>query len=243
MGQNNIRKYLLYALGEIVLVVAGILFALAIDNANDQRALRQKEHTYLKGLHAEFSISRQKLQTLIGVNEKNCEGARKILYLMDNPAMLNEEKELSTILYQTFQYDLAFNPNNSLLMEMINSGSLKDLSNPELRKELTNWIASIEDIALQEKDLGQQREKVFDMFRNQKLSIKTILHHAGVLKRELDLSLHSDHHSNLQILDSQAFENNVLMFLTTSIATDRAHYQPLLKELNHIIDHIETALP
>lgn len=37
MSKGKIGRYLLYALGEIVLVVAGILIALAINNANEQK--------------------------------------------------------------------------------------------------------------------------------------------------------------------------------------------------------------
>ena len=43
-GQTT--KYLKYAIGEILLVVIGILIALQINNWNDQRKLKQQEQTY-----------------------------------------------------------------------------------------------------------------------------------------------------------------------------------------------------
>lgn len=35
--QNNVRKYLLYAIGEIMLLVIGILIALQVNNWNQNR--------------------------------------------------------------------------------------------------------------------------------------------------------------------------------------------------------------
>lgn len=42
MGKNEIRKYLMYAIGEIILVVFGILIALQIDNWNDNRQIQDQ---------------------------------------------------------------------------------------------------------------------------------------------------------------------------------------------------------
>ncbi len=43
LTDNKFSKYLLYAVGEILLVVIGILIALQVDNWNDERANRDKE--------------------------------------------------------------------------------------------------------------------------------------------------------------------------------------------------------
>jgi len=50
LAENRIRKYFLYALGEITLVMIGILLALQVDNWNENRNLAKKEITNLKEL-------------------------------------------------------------------------------------------------------------------------------------------------------------------------------------------------
>ncbi|MFT7186735.1 MAG: hypothetical protein ACI84K_002139 [Pseudohongiellaceae bacterium] len=40
LAENKFRKYLLYALGEILLIVIGILIALQINNWNENQKLR-----------------------------------------------------------------------------------------------------------------------------------------------------------------------------------------------------------
>lgn len=53
-AQNRVAKYLRYAIGEIVLVVIGILIALQINNWNSNRIDRQKEQEYLKNFMEEM---------------------------------------------------------------------------------------------------------------------------------------------------------------------------------------------
>jgi len=53
MSTNQTRKYFKYALGEILLVVIGILIALQINNWNEVRKERLKEQELLIQLQAD----------------------------------------------------------------------------------------------------------------------------------------------------------------------------------------------
>ena len=238
LAKQKFSKYLIYALGEIVLVVIGILIALAIDNSNQNRINNDNENIYLLGLEQEFQASKTKLTELIAVNQTNYSGSKKILNYMLNTQSAPTEGEFSRLLYNTFSKDIRFNPNNSLLQEMINSGNLKNLSDPKLRKKLTNWIATLEDISRQENDLSVQREKVLDMFRTQDTSLRTIFEQTGV-NDILELPKSATSLSNLHLLESTTFENNILMFMLTSYSTEQAHYLPLLDDLDTILSTIQ----
>ena len=50
LSENKFSKYLLYAIGEIVLVVIGILIALQINNWNEDRFMRITVNRYLSSL-------------------------------------------------------------------------------------------------------------------------------------------------------------------------------------------------
>lgn len=238
---KKVRSYIPYAIGEIILVVIGILIALAINNANLRNVKAQKEQIYLAGLHKEFSTSKSKLTELIQVNRNNYEGAKQLVNYMDMKEATVSEKEFSQLLFNSFAFDISFNPNNSLLLEMMSSGSLKDLTNDELRIRLTNWLSTIEDIAKQEADLGNQREKILDQFRS-KNSLRTVFDQAGISENEIGIDVRPDAPSNLDLLGSQTFENDLLIFILTSIATEKSHYEPLMVELENILSLLESEI-
>ena len=239
IADRKISNYLLYAIGEIILVVIGILIALAIDNANEQSIKREKEQIYLIGLRDEFETSQTKLKELITFNKQSYEDSKKILVYMVDQENLPDEQELANLLYNALAFDISFNPNNSLLMEMINSGSLKDIGNPRLRILLTNWISNIEDIAKQEMMLAN--DKILDMFRSEENSIKTLYDLTGV-SDELGIPASSDRTSNRNLLKSKEFENNMLMFILTSIKTETLHYNPLMQSIDEILKTIDNEI-
>lgn len=240
--EKKLGNYLLYALGEIILVVIGILIALRINNANQEHILREKEQVYLVGLKNEFSANKTKLQTLIEVNKDNYESAKTILTILDTGQDQQNEQELSQLLFEAFSYEIAYNPNNSLLNEMMNSGSLKDISNTELRLYLTSWESMIAHIKVQEADLRKQRENVRDMLRSNEASLRTILDHANITPTTIGLPPTKDPYSNIGLLQTKQFENNALSFILTGISAETSHYIPLLEEIDEILELINQEL-
>ena len=61
--ENRVSKYLLYAMGEIVLVVIGILIALSINNWNSERINRKQEKEYLSRLVVDLEKDLDNLQS------------------------------------------------------------------------------------------------------------------------------------------------------------------------------------
>ena len=67
LKENDFRKYLLYAIGEIFLVVLGILIALQINNANEDRKQRRLELDYLQNLKTDLKLNIAELDKYITV--------------------------------------------------------------------------------------------------------------------------------------------------------------------------------
>ena len=57
MGQNKTTRYFKYAVGEIILVVIGILIALQVSNWNTQREFDQRMHQYYYKIHEELKVT------------------------------------------------------------------------------------------------------------------------------------------------------------------------------------------
>ena len=237
-SEGKFTHYILYALGEIILIVIGILIAITIDNNNELRKIKRMEQVYLSGLKSEFEQNKNKLQTLIETNRLNYEDAQKLANFIATDSF-PDEKTLSNLLFNAFSYEIAYNPNNSLLTEVISTGYLKYISNPTLRQELAAWESVIQGIHRQEAGLREQRKMVVDIFRSESGSIRTILEGSGVAFREMQLHNGATSHSNITVLQTREFENVVLLYALSGIKTETNHYTPLTARIDRILQLIE----
>ena len=65
IDQGHLKKYFIYAIGEIILVVAGILIALQINNWNEQRKSRTEAQQLLLVLKANSESNIRSLEALM----------------------------------------------------------------------------------------------------------------------------------------------------------------------------------
>ena len=65
LAENKFSKYLLYAIGEIILVVIGILIALQINNANTYRKETHTLHGYLRSIKNNVESDKQQIKAII----------------------------------------------------------------------------------------------------------------------------------------------------------------------------------
>ena len=149
LSENKFNKYLIYAVGEIVLVVIGILIALSINNWNENEKLRNTEQQYLLALKEEFGFNMVELKRIMDQNKWNMENAIKILDITgsENPEITDEE--FGTLLTRSLSRETRFDPNQGVLDEIINSGKLGIFSNKELKFALSSWSGILNRVRLQ----------------------------------------------------------------------------------------------
>jgi hypothetical protein len=85
LTQNKVSKYLLYAIGEILLVVIGILIALSINNWNERNKTRKLEKSTLLEISNALQSDLTQLNQWITIRQKQDYNLSIILaYLRDN---------------------------------------------------------------------------------------------------------------------------------------------------------------
>ncbi len=135
---NKVSKYLLYAIGEIILVVIGILFALQINDWNEQRVNQLKEHGLLLDLKAEFEYNQRSLHRANGFNEGVVQSCIDLTAIIRKDKLAEETAAVERLLVAINEYS-SFDGRTGVCDEIINSGKLSLIENKELRSRLTNW--------------------------------------------------------------------------------------------------------
>ncbi|WP_445386468.1 DUF6090 family protein [Robiginitalea sp. IMCC44478] len=84
LRENKFRRYFLYALGEILLVVIGILIALQVNNWNEYRKDRATEEKILNAILEDLAVNRARLKNDISLEERTIRQARRIINHLDD---------------------------------------------------------------------------------------------------------------------------------------------------------------
>jgi hypothetical protein len=84
LAKNKFVQYLTYALGEIILVVIGILIALQINNWNENRKLKLKEVASIQNLVEEIGFNNNILKTVNEVDSTSLVFGKKMLASLKN---------------------------------------------------------------------------------------------------------------------------------------------------------------
>ncbi|MBS1491782.1 MAG: hypothetical protein JSS93_14770 [Bacteroidetes bacterium] len=134
LNGNQISKYLLYAIGEIILVVIGILIALQVNTWNDQRTQRTKELTYLRNIKKDLSLTISQLNTYIEKRETQIKSANTVLEHFEGKPITNPEL-LFQDMVNVYEWKLFFQTNNTY-QELINTGDFAILSSDSIKNAL-----------------------------------------------------------------------------------------------------------
>jgi hypothetical protein len=132
--RGKLRTYTGYAVGEIILVVAGILIALQINNANEARLERQKELRYLANLKVDLEYTIRELDRFIETRERRIESGQRIIdYFNGRPVENLQDFAYDNVLVQVWQ---RYYQNINTYEELVNSGNLGIISSQDIKNAL-----------------------------------------------------------------------------------------------------------
>ncbi|OZV68053.1 hypothetical protein CA834_10425 [Winogradskyella aurantia] len=145
METGKTWKYLKYAVGEIILVVIGILIALQINNWNEERKINIEEQNALINLKEDFLYNTSQIDSLIFRTKRTVQANLKILEFTGKKSKPTSEvyfDSLVNFISATEQYF----PRNGFLDDLINSGKLSIIKNENLRNKLSLWKPKLDNI-------------------------------------------------------------------------------------------------
>ncbi len=142
--ENNFSRYLLYATGEILLVMIGILLALQVSNWNTHQNERKQEQLLLLNLKHAYVFNLKSIKR----TSEDCQNAyyasKNILDLISPNVPSYQKNQLESFITSMINYS-SYNPSNGAIEEILNSGQLSLIQNEDLKNRISNWSGLLRD--------------------------------------------------------------------------------------------------
>ena len=231
------KRYALYALGEILLVMIGILLALQVNNWNEKNKSFKRQSAYLQQIHSEMSSN---LESVQGEQEKMdgiLNGLRSFVSLYANNADDVSEDEISTVWGSVFSKSAGYKYENGVLLGLLSSGGIKEIVNDSIRNKLMSWEARIKKLTLQEVEFNEYLKKGND-FMEENGGVRTIIDHRNG-NEWWGIEKQSSPRSNTFLLKSARFENILVFAILTGQTLKSNNYSDLEHETMTLLSQIE----
>jgi hypothetical protein len=157
--ENKVSIYLIYAIGEVMLVVFGILIALQIGNWNENQKTEKLEIAFLENLLTD-------LTTDISVFNRRIINSEQIMnknYLFIHEAYKTQEniKDFKTLVGMIWWSTEHFVAQNSTYSELNNSGQLNIFSNKNLKNSIVSHYLVYENVSNHIKEFNEFSTREF----------------------------------------------------------------------------------
>ena len=236
LTENKINKYLFYAIGEIILVVIGILIALSINNWNQSQKEKQIETQYLNNIVRDLNEQLNSIDTQMQTEQSYYEAASYLIedYNKDHVFTLDSifYKRATLLIYRK-----TFVITDPTYTDLISSGNISIIKNQANKDQILNYYQELERI---EKIIQNNNSLLIDqhyllaflkngyyyenLFETVGESLAKLPGHVVLPNYEADIE---DISKNLILKDENKLE--LMNAITIRLAIAFGHYNHLLK--------------
>jgi hypothetical protein len=139
-NDNKPLKYMRYAIGEIVLVVIGILIALSINNWNEKRKEKNEELLVLKSMKVALDKNLMEHYSDRTNVQKALKGSLKILKIIETNDFQNDS---IVDYFSAIDLYTPFFPDQSAYQSLLSNGT-ELISNEEIRNKITAYFEGVQ---------------------------------------------------------------------------------------------------
>ncbi|RMA67525.1 DUF6090 family protein [Ulvibacter antarcticus] len=205
LTENNFSKYLIYAIGEIVLVIIGILIALQINNWNINQSNLKESSEFVNRLKAEIKSNIGFTNEEIKRTENQKRSSLAIL------KMFNEDiTKLSSRTFDSLISICMANGNmdfrNGTLNEGLNTGKVALIKSDSLKSMLYGLPSLVEEVRIGEKYCNDDLNQYFYPFIYEHISFRQMDSEHSKYAEQIGPSKFSNH-NNLDVLNILKFES------------------------------------
>ena len=153
-------KYLIYALGEIILVVIGILIALQINNWNEQKKDNKLEQEYYCRLLEDVILDKEQIDILLLASQDRLKAANQAARLLQKDQVYKMEVgEQISLSIRAIYAD--FKPNDAAFVDLKSGANLNIIKDKSIISALNNYFNKVEGYISIIQVNGENAVKVF----------------------------------------------------------------------------------
>jgi hypothetical protein len=223
---------MLYAVGEIVLVVIGILLALQINEWNENRKIKLAEKVVLNNLKQEFRSNRAELDSILNGLERTRNANLTLMSFFGPSYERIAGANTDSLIFESVEYE-RFVPTQNALTTLLQSDGLQLLSNDELKNLLYDWSRKLGTIDEWYSGVKEKSEDGIVPYLTPRYPLKDIDKY-GALGWETSSVLPADKTAIFQELTYESLIDDFLYRLQRYITS--------LQEARVIIDEILTTI-
>jgi len=149
LTENKFSKYLLYAIGEIMLVVIGILIALQLNNLNEIKKNKGYERDYLLRIKTDLKKDITELEGHFRADTLKLNSATIIGRILNSDTIEANPEIILNNFFVNFRLNW-FEGKNVVFDEMKSSGKISLIVSDSLRNKIQNYYRLFEEVIKQE---------------------------------------------------------------------------------------------
>ena len=138
LTEKRFNKYLIYGIGEIILVVIGILIALSINNWNEQSKRNAQIAKYAKSFVQDLEKDIEMMDTINNTSKQISIRIDSLANYIRN-SKIEEISNLDVICLTWVRLYRPYSWNRATLEEIKNSGSLRLINNEDISKRIVKY--------------------------------------------------------------------------------------------------------
>jgi len=228
LTENKFSKYLIYAIGEIVLVVIGILIALQINQWNENRKENNALKTLTENLNNEFQKNLKELEIDLSRVKNTIAASNTLLSYTGLKNVEVDNIKIDSLIFYAVS-NPTWNPSSYVLNDIKNSGKLSTLKNENLKLLLYDWDRLYEDILEWHAGSTNTTNRLV-FFVSEKGSLVNIDYHNKKNEKSTKFDI-----ENIDLLQEIRFENELENSLYSLIELEK-RYNKASDLLNKIIE-------
>jgi hypothetical protein len=234
---SPVGRYLFYAIGEIVLVVIGILIALSINSWNQDRVLKVQEEKILTTLLVDLKQAKASSLEFLEGEKEISNGIVNILSGIEDRNAITKSEDADSLYSQVIWHMMNGIPIINTYTDLKNAGQTSLISNENIRIKFTSLENSLYELKEQVNDRLNFQQMHCDGWAIKNMNfVRTLTFRA--ISQDIDYGAENDYS---KMFNDQNFLNLIAgkLALSTKVIKDR---NSLLEEISTLIELVENEL-